>query len=83
MICKLGFNLTEVCIPEADKLLAEARQSNDPKRRLDLYDQISNLWVAQSPKIYLFEDQMLSVLSKRVGNYYFAHEMDFKTWTLK
>lgn len=83
MVCDLGFNLTEVCIPEADKLLAEARQETDPKRRLELYDEISKLWVAASPKIYVFEDQMISVLSQRVDNYYFAHEMDFKTWSLK
>lgn len=83
MICDLGFNLTEVCLPDAEKLLAEARQTNDMALRAKNYDEITKIWIAASPKVYLFEDKMLSILSKRVVKYHFAHEMDFKTWSLK
>ena len=83
MICNTGFNLTEVCIPEADKLLADARTTNDNAKRLDLYNQITKLWVAQSPKLFLFEDQFVSVLKKDVTKYYFEHEMNFLTWSKK
>jgi peptide/nickel transport system substrate-binding protein len=83
MVCDLGFNLTEVCIPEADEMLAEARQANDADRRQELFDEITKLWVAASPKIFLFEDQFVSVLNKDVTSYFFEHEMDFKTWSKK
>jgi peptide/nickel transport system substrate-binding protein len=83
MLCNTGFNLTEACIPEADKLLAEARTTNDAAKRLELYNQISDLWVAQSPKVYVFEDQFVTVLKKDVTKYYFEHEMNFLTWSKK
>ena len=69
--------------PDAEKLLTEARQTNDMALRAKNYDEITKIWIAASPKVYLFEDKMISILSKRVDKYHFAHEMDFKTWSLK
>ena len=41
-------------IPEADKLLAQARATLDDKARAELYDHITALWNAQAPAIPLF-----------------------------
>jgi peptide/nickel transport system substrate-binding protein len=70
MVCDVQFNLSNICIPEADKLLLKARTSTDPNEQQQLYDQITELWRAQSPKIILFGVNQLIVLNKRVKNYH-------------
>ena len=80
MTCGLQFNLTEVCIEEADALLAEARRTIDPEKRLALYDQIAVLWAAEAPKIHVYGDKHTTVLSNRVSHYHFNYEMDFRAW---
>lgn len=80
MTCGMQFNLTEVCIAEADALLAEARGTIDDEKRQALYDEIAVLWSANSPKIHVYADQYLTVLSNRVTEYFFSHLFDFRTW---
>jgi peptide/nickel transport system substrate-binding protein len=80
MACKVGFNLSEVCVPEADKLLVQARDETDEATRKQLYDRISRLWLADSPKIQVYADKNVAVLSKRVKSYFYSHETDFRTW---
>jgi peptide/nickel transport system substrate-binding protein len=80
MKCGISYNLTDICIPEADELLAEARQEPDPARRQELYDQIAELWVANSPRIQVYADEVVTVLSKDVTSYFYQHEMDFRDW---
>jgi peptide/nickel transport system substrate-binding protein len=80
MKCGISFNLTDICIPEADELLAEARQETDPARRQELYDQIAELWVANSPRIQVYADEFVTVHSKDVTSYFYQHEMDFRDW---
>jgi peptide/nickel transport system substrate-binding protein len=81
MKCKIGFNLSEICIPAADKLAAAARNETDEAKRKQLYDQISRLWLADSPKIQVYADKHVAVLSKRVKSYFYSHEPDFRTWS--
>lgn len=81
MRCDVGFNLSEVCIPRADKLLTQARQETDDAKRQALYDEITRLWVRDSPKIHVYADRHVAVLSDSVKNYYYAHETDMRTWS--
>jgi peptide/nickel transport system substrate-binding protein len=81
MKCDNAFNASGICIPAADKLLEQARTESDPAKRLDLYHQIAKLWVAASPKIPVFADREISVLSSRLKQYFYSHEMDFRTWS--
>ena len=83
MVCALAqsFNLSEICIPEADTLLAEARSSNDPQRRAELFDQITSLWRDNHPKIILYEDQQVTVLGKDATNFHFSHMVDMRRWS--
>jgi peptide/nickel transport system substrate-binding protein len=80
MLCGISFNLSDICIPEADKLLAQARTEIDPERRQQLFDDIARLWVENSPRVQVYADQFVSVLSKDVQTYHYQHEMDFRTW---
>jgi peptide/nickel transport system substrate-binding protein len=80
MKCGISFNLSDICIPEADKLLDEARKETDPDRRQELFDQIAELWVENSPRVQVYAEEFVSVLSKDVKTYHYQHEMDFRTW---
>jgi peptide/nickel transport system substrate-binding protein len=80
MKCEISFNLSDICIQEADELLAEARLETDPDRRQELWDEIARLWVENSPRVQVYADQFVSVLSKDVNSYHYQHEMDFRTW---
>jgi peptide/nickel transport system substrate-binding protein len=81
MKCDNAFNSSGICIPAADKLLEQARTETDPGKRMDLYHEIAKLWVAASPKIPVFADREISVLSERMKDYFYSHEMDFRTWS--
>jgi peptide/nickel transport system substrate-binding protein len=81
MVCGISFNLTAMCIPKADKLLAQARKTVNAAQRLKLYDEINTLWIADSPKIPVYGYDAVSVLSKNVKTYYYSHEINFTTWS--
>jgi peptide/nickel transport system substrate-binding protein len=81
MLCDVGFNLSELCIPRADKLHAQARRETDDAERQRLYDEITKLWVADSPKIHVYADRHVAVLSEDVRAYHYAHETDMRTWS--
>jgi len=81
MVCKISFNLTAMCIPKADTLLAEARTTVNPVKRQQLYNEINALWIADSPKIPVYGWKAVSVISTSVKSYYWSHEIDFATWS--
>jgi len=84
MRCNISFNLSDICIPAADKLLTTARQTTSVKKRTQLYAEITKLWVAQVPKIPLFAIKAAAVLHSRVKGYVFNQVYpDFSTWTIK
>jgi peptide/nickel transport system substrate-binding protein len=83
MVCALAdsFNVSEVCIPEADELLEQARVELDDAKRQDLYDQITELWVANSPFVPVYAVQDTTVLSNEVSNFLWSHYYDFRSWS--
>jgi peptide/nickel transport system substrate-binding protein len=80
MKCGISFNLSDICMSEADKILDQARKETDPEQRQELFDEIARLWVENSPRVQVYADQFVSVLSKDVKSYHYQHEMDFRTW---
>ncbi len=79
--CGIGFNLSAICIPKADKLLAIARKTIDKAKRQALWNQINALWISDAPKIPVYGDKYVSVLNKRVKHYFYSHELDFTSWS--
>jgi peptide/nickel transport system substrate-binding protein len=69
MICGGPFNLSTICIPEADKLLAQAEATSDDAKQQQLYDEITTLWRAKTPKIVLAHINQGIVLGKNVKQY--------------
>lgn len=81
MKCGISFNLTATCIPQADQLLDQARQTTDPATRQQLWDQIERLWIADTPKIPVYGDEYITVLNKRVRSYFYSDEINYRTWS--
>ena len=81
LLCNVGFNLSEVCIPEADEILHVARQEPDAAKQRDMYRQISTMWYENQPKIHVFAEQFAAVLSKDVTNYHFSHMFEARYWS--
>jgi peptide/nickel transport system substrate-binding protein len=82
MRCKIGFNLAEVCIPKADQLLTQARKTTSVAKRRTLYRQITNLWVAQAPKVPIYQIKAAAVVQRGVRGYMFNQIFpDFRPWS--
>lgn len=81
MKCGISFNLTAVCIPKADALLAKARKLLSRAAQAPYWNEINRLWIAQSPKIPVWADKAVSIVNTRVKNYYFSEETNFSTWS--
>jgi peptide/nickel transport system substrate-binding protein len=81
MKCDFMQNNSAACIPEADKLVVEARKALDPSTVQPMWDEVINLWSAQSPKIPVYDDSFAAVLNKRVTSYYYSNSLDFRTWS--
>jgi len=61
-----GLNLSLYDNPKADKLLVEARQTLDQKKRQELYKQFEELLAKDVPAIFLYNPTYLYGVSKRV-----------------
>jgi peptide/nickel transport system substrate-binding protein len=81
MKCGIGFNLTAMCIPAADKLLEKGRRTFSKSARQKIWNRINSLWIADSPKIPVYGDKAVTVVNKRVKTFYWSHETDFTTWS--
>jgi peptide/nickel transport system substrate-binding protein len=81
MKCGIGFNLTAMCIPAADKLLDKGRRTFSKSVRQKIWNQINTLWIADSPKIPVYGDKQVTIVNKRVKSFYWSHETDFSTWS--
>jgi peptide/nickel transport system substrate-binding protein len=79
--CGIGFNLSAICIPKADKLLAIGRRTVNKAKRQAIWNQINALWIADAPKIPVYGDKAVTVLNKRVKAYFYSHEIDFTSWS--
>jgi peptide/nickel transport system substrate-binding protein len=79
--CGNAYNDLLVCIPKADKLMRQIPTTTDPAKRQKILDQVQALWVADSPRIPVYQDVFVAVLNKDMKAYYFDHELDMRTWS--
>lgn len=81
--CGAAFNAGRICVPAADKLIDNLYKVFDPKQRQKIINKATRLWIADYPRIQVYGDVNVTILSKRVTHYYFDHEMDMRTWSIK
>jgi peptide/nickel transport system substrate-binding protein len=78
-----NFSLSNICIPQAEKLNAQARFTTSAAKRQQLFNQISRLWIADAPKINLYEMKAVTVISKRVKRFVYADYGFYQDWSLR
>ena len=81
MRCNVSFNLSSICVPKADSLITQGRETLNHASRQAIWNQVIQLWVADAPKIPVYADQAITVLNKRVKRYFYSHELDLRTWS--
>lgn len=64
-----GLNLAVFSNAEVDKLLEEARQTNDMQKRNDKYIHFQNILVKEQPAIFLYSPVYSYILSKKVKGF--------------
>jgi peptide/nickel transport system substrate-binding protein len=76
----IGKNINLMSIPAADKLLDRARKSLNNGTRQKLYNQITTIWRANSPKVIFYNDVATVVLKKSTKSFTYYHEPDMRSW---
>jgi peptide/nickel transport system substrate-binding protein len=76
----IGKNINLMSIPAADKLLDKARRSLNNGTRQALYNSITKIWRANSPKIIFYNDEATVVVSKNTKSFTYYHEPDMRNW---
>jgi len=79
----VNFSLSNICIPQAEKLNAQARFTTSKAKRQQLFNQISRLWIADAPKINLYEMKAVTVLSGRVKRFVYGDYGFYQDWSLR
>jgi peptide/nickel transport system substrate-binding protein len=74
------FNDTNVCIPAADKIMKEIQYNEHPSQRQQLLNQADEMYIQATPRIWVYDGQLVAVLGKRVTNYYSSDLPDMRYW---
>lgn len=73
MVCNVGPNVTQTCIPQLDSLLDKAQQLPASQQQA-YWNQIDQLIINYSPKIQLFDDYAAVVFSSKVKSFEYTTE---------
>ena len=74
VVCGIPFNLTQMCVPAIDHLLATAEKLPASQQQ-SYWNAIDKLWIADSPKIQLYDFYSPQVLSSRVTGFEYTDEI--------
>jgi peptide/nickel transport system substrate-binding protein len=80
-LCNNPYNNLLYCIPKADKLMKQIPYTKSPAARQKILDQVQRLWVAESPRVPVYQDKFVAVLNSKVKSYHFAHTLDMRRWS--
>lgn len=80
MRCASNFNMSNYCNPEAEALFDESNTVPDLAERQPYFDQITEIWVADAPRIPLYGDVYTAVLDKSVKFWDFSQDGPFEIW---
>jgi len=80
LLCGISFNLTDTCLDGSTDRINEMRASSDPEVRQAIMDEITVQWREAFPKIPIYEDKPVVVLSDAVTEFTFAPLPDYRYW---
>jgi peptide/nickel transport system substrate-binding protein len=67
--CDGNLNGGKYCNPALDRLLVEARSTNEPGKRYAAYEAAARIYLADRPYIYLWHPSLITAMSSRVEGF--------------
>lgn len=80
LLCGISFNLADICLEGSTEKINAMRASSDPAERQAIMDEITVQWREAFPKIPIYEDRPVVVLSDAVTDFTFAPLPDYRYW---
>ena len=74
------FNDTLICIPKADKLMRELPFVTSAAKQQEIINEVDEMYIAAASRIDLYNIEDVTVLNKRVTNYYSSDVPDMRFW---
>ena len=81
MTCGSSFNNQHICIDGSTPLLQKLDQTADVEKQQPLVDDLTKLWLAQSPTIILYRAKFTAVVSPSVKRFAYAASYRFSEWS--
>ncbi|GHV78967.1 ABC transporter substrate-binding protein [Spirochaetia bacterium] len=66
------FNQSNYSNPEVEKLVADAAAEPSEAKRQQIYDEITKLWIADSPRVVAYAQNFTAVLKKDIAHFVFG-----------
>ena len=74
------FNDTNVCIPAADTLMRETAYITDKTKLQQVLNQADEMYIKATPRIWVYDEELVAVLGKKVTSYYSSDLPDMRYW---
>jgi peptide/nickel transport system substrate-binding protein len=81
MTCGSSFNNQHICLDGSTPLLQKLDQTADVEKQQPLVDELTKLWVANSPTIILYRAKFTAVVSPSVKRFAYAASYRFSEWS--
>ena len=74
------FNDNNVCVPAADKIMKQIPYTTQEPKRQELLNQADKLYIENSPRVWVYDSELVAVLGKNVTSYYSSDLPDMRFW---
>ncbi|HWD10977.1 MAG TPA: ABC transporter substrate-binding protein [Solirubrobacteraceae bacterium] len=75
------FNDTNVCVPAADKLMKQVPDVTQEPQRQQLLNKADEYYIQATPRIWVYDQELVAVLGKNVTGYYSSDLPDMRFWS--
>ncbi|MHB8243161.1 MAG: ABC transporter substrate-binding protein [Solirubrobacteraceae bacterium] len=74
------FNDTDICIQAADKLMKQVAVTTQEPLRQELINKADQYYIEATPRIWVYDSELVAVLGKNVTGYYSSDLPDMRFW---
>jgi len=75
------FNDTDICVPAADKMMKQVPYVTQEPQRQQLLNKVGELYAEATPRIWVYDNELVAVLGKKVTGYYSSDLPDMRFWS--
>ncbi|MBS1861948.1 MAG: ABC transporter substrate-binding protein [Actinobacteria bacterium] len=76
-----GFNDTNLCVPAADKAMKKVPYAKNEAELDALIKEANELWIEATPRIWVYNQQLVAVLGKSMTGYYSSDLPEVRWWS--